>query len=55
MTGSAICQAGMVYRPVRERTADSVVRDVMQGLACTGYEEVSLTSLSSTLIPSRFE
>ena len=46
--GCRFCQAGMVYRPVRERTADDVVRDVMTGLACTGYEEVSLTSLSTT-------
>lgn len=46
--GCRFCQAGMVYRPVRERTADTIVRDVMAGLACTGYDEVSLTSLSST-------
>lgn len=46
--GCRFCQAGMVYRPVRERTADDIVRDVMSGLACTGYEEVSLTSLSTT-------
>lgn len=46
--GCRFCQAGMVYRPVRERTADTIVRDVMRGLACTGYDEVSLTSLSTT-------
>jgi radical SAM family uncharacterized protein len=46
--GCRFCQAGMVYRPVRERDADTIVRDVMTSLACTGYEEVSLTSLSST-------
>jgi len=46
--GCRFCQAGMVYRPVRERTADTIVRDVMAGLACTGYDEVSLTSLSTT-------
>jgi radical SAM superfamily enzyme YgiQ (UPF0313 family) len=46
--GCRFCQAGMIYRPVRERTADAVVRDVMAGLSCTGYEEVSLTSLSTT-------
>jgi radical SAM superfamily enzyme YgiQ (UPF0313 family) len=45
--GCRFCQAGMVYRPVRERSADSVVGQVMDTLACTGYEEVSLTSLSS--------
>ena len=46
--GCRFCQAGMVYRPVRERTADDIVRDAMEGLRCTGYDEVSLTSLSST-------
>lgn len=46
--GCRFCQAGMVYRPVRERSADSVVRDVLATLSCTGYDEVSLTSLSTT-------
>jgi radical SAM family uncharacterized protein len=46
--GCRFCQAGMVYRPVRERSADTIVRDVMRGLSCTGYDEVSLTSLSTT-------
>jgi radical SAM family uncharacterized protein len=46
--GCRFCQAGMVYRPVRERSVDSIVRDVIAGLSCTGYDEVSLTSLSTT-------
>ncbi len=46
--GCRFCQAGMVYRPVRERRADDIVRDVIAGLECTGYDEVSLTSLSTT-------
>lgn len=45
--GCRFCQAGMIYRPVRERSADEVVRDVLAGLACTGHAEASLTSLSS--------
>jgi radical SAM family uncharacterized protein len=45
--GCRFCQAGMVYRPVRERSADSIVRDAVAALGCTGYEEVSLTSLST--------
>lgn len=45
--GCRFCQAGMVYRPVRERDADTVVREALAGLACTGYDEVSLTSLST--------
>ncbi len=46
--GCRFCQAGMIYRPVRERTADTIVSAIAMGLACTGYDEVSLTSLSST-------
>ncbi|MEG2746816.1 MAG: TIGR03960 family B12-binding radical SAM protein [Gordonibacter sp.] len=46
--GCRFCQAGMMYRPVRERSADNVVESVTCGLAQTGYDEVSLTSLSST-------
>ena len=44
------CQAGMMYRPVRERSADNIVNSVVCGLAQTGYDEVSLTSLSSTCL-----
>ena len=46
--GCRFCQAGMMYRPVRERSADNIVESVMRGLAETGYDEVSLTSLSTT-------
>jgi radical SAM superfamily enzyme YgiQ (UPF0313 family) len=38
----------MIYRPVRERGADAIVRDALASLRCTGHEEVSLTSLSTT-------
>lgn len=46
--GCRFCQAGMTYRPVRERSADQIVSSVIQGLEKTGYDEVSLTSLSTT-------
>ena len=46
--GCRFCQAGMMYRPVRERSAENVVDAVARGLDATGYDEVSLTSLSST-------
>lgn len=46
--GCRFCQAGMTYRPVRERPADSIVASTLAGLAATGYDEVSLTSLSTT-------
>ena len=46
--GCRFCQAGMMYRPVRERSVRNIVESVKAGLAHTGYDEVSLTSLSST-------
>ena len=45
--GCRFCQAGMITRPVRERSADQVRAMVSAGLRRTGYDEVSLTSLSS--------
>ncbi len=45
--GCRFCQAGMITRPVRERPASQVTRMVSDGLRRTGYDEVSLTSLSS--------
>ena len=45
--GCRFCQAGMIYRPVRERDPGPIF-DALRGLvADTGYEELSLTSLSS--------
>lgn len=46
--GCRFCQAGMIYRPVRERSRENIVAAVKAGIADTGYEEVSLTSLSTT-------
>ena len=45
--GCRFCQAGMITRPVRERPAAQVMDMVRKGLDRTGYDEVSLTSLSS--------
>jgi radical SAM family uncharacterized protein len=45
--GCRFCQAGMITRPVRERPAAQVDRMVRDGLDRTGYDEVTLTSLSS--------
>ena len=45
--GCRFCQAGMITRPVRERPASQVRQMVNDGLRRTGYDEVSLTSLSS--------
>ncbi len=45
--GCRFCQAGMITRPVRERPADQVRSMIQSGLERTGYDEVSLTSLST--------
>ncbi len=45
--GCRFCQAGMITRPVRERSITGIGGMVMQGLKSTGYEEVGLLSLSS--------
>ena len=45
--GCRFCQAGMITRPVRERPAEQVRTMVAEGLRRTGYDEVSLTSLST--------
>ncbi|HET9733107.1 MAG TPA: TIGR03960 family B12-binding radical SAM protein, partial [Acidimicrobiales bacterium] len=45
--GCRFCQAGMITRPVRERPAEQVLKMASDGLARTGYDEISLTSLSS--------
>ena len=45
--GCRFCQAGMITRPVRERTITGVGEMVERGLAATGFEEVGLLSLSS--------
>ncbi|MCU1588400.1 MAG: Radical domain protein, partial [Frankiales bacterium] len=45
--GCRFCQAGMITRPVRERSITGIGEMVQAGLAATGYEEVGLLSLSS--------
>ena len=45
--GCRFCQAGMITRPVRERSITGIAAIVENGLAKTGYEEVGLLSLSS--------
>jgi radical SAM family uncharacterized protein len=44
--GCRFCQAGIIYRPVRERSTESIIDSSLDALAETGYDEVSLTSLS---------
>lgn len=45
--GCRFCQAGMITRPVRERSLETIGAMAAQGVAATGYDEISLLSLSS--------
>ncbi|MGH7143308.1 MAG: TIGR03960 family B12-binding radical SAM protein [Planctomycetota bacterium] len=46
--GCRFCQAGMITRPQRQRSADSILRLAEQAYANTGQEEIGLLSLSSS-------
>ena len=46
--GCRFCQAGMVYRPNREKSLEVLKSYAREMLASTGYEEISLSSLSSS-------
>lgn len=45
--GCRFCQAGYIYRPVRERSKETLLKQAEELVACTGYDEVSLLSLST--------
>jgi len=45
--GCRFCQAGMTYRPLRERDPEKVMEYIREALENTGYEDVSLLSLST--------
>ena len=45
--GCRFCQAGMIYRPVRERTPQDIVDAVLEGTDIGGFDEASLTALST--------
>ncbi|MBK9070053.1 MAG: TIGR03960 family B12-binding radical SAM protein [Myxococcales bacterium] len=45
--GCRFCQAGMIYRPVRERSPESIIASVIGGVEKGGYEETGLTCLST--------
>ncbi len=46
--GCRFCQAGYVYRPVRSKKAETLIRQGIESLKFSGYEEISLTSLSTS-------
>ena len=47
LRGCRFCQAGIIYRPTRERPVDDVVQAVEEIVANCGYDEISLLSLST--------
>ncbi len=45
--GCRFCQSGMIYRPIRERSVDRLMQMAEELVRSTGYDEISLMSLSS--------
>jgi radical SAM family uncharacterized protein/radical SAM-linked protein len=45
--GCRFCQAGMIYRPVRERRPEKIIDAVLEGTDAAGFDEASLTALST--------
>jgi radical SAM superfamily enzyme YgiQ (UPF0313 family) len=46
--GCRFCQAGIIYRPVREKKPETVLRQTAELVKNTGFDEISLTSLSTS-------
>ncbi len=46
--GCRFCQAGFIYRPFREKTSGTILKETKSLCETTGYEEVSLSSLSTS-------
>jgi len=49
--GCRFCNAGMIYRPKRERPVEEVLDQVVKGIERTGWEDISLVSLSTSDYP----
>jgi radical SAM family uncharacterized protein len=49
--GCRFCQAGMIYRPVRERSPEEIIQATADLISNCGYDEVSLLSLNTTDYP----
>lgn len=45
--GCRFCQAGMIYRPVREKGKETLLKQASELVKSTGYDEISLSSLST--------
>lgn len=48
LRGCRFCQAGYIYRPLRERRAERLLGIAENLLSCSGYDEISLSSLSTS-------
>lgn len=48
LRGCRFCQAGYIYRPLRERKSDTLLGLADSLLSCSGYDEISLSSLSTS-------
>lgn len=48
LRGCRFCQAGYIYRPLRERKPDTLLSLADSLLSCSGYDEISLSSLSTS-------
>ncbi|MEA5134814.1 MAG: TIGR03960 family B12-binding radical SAM protein [Candidatus Fimivivens sp.] len=46
--GCRFCQAGFLYRPIREKSFETVARDARNLIESTGYDEIGLSSLSTS-------
>ncbi|PWM46482.1 MAG: TIGR03960 family radical SAM protein [Clostridiales bacterium] len=46
--GCRFCQAGMIYRPYRQKSPETLVKQAIELCKNTGYDEISLTSLSTS-------
>ncbi|MBE6038004.1 MAG: TIGR03960 family B12-binding radical SAM protein [Anaerofustis stercorihominis] len=46
--GCRFCQAGFIYRPVRQKSLENIKKQIDDQLTSSGYEEISLSSLSTT-------
>lgn len=46
--GCRFCQAGFIYRPVREKSEENLMKEAKKKIDNTGYDEISLSSLSTS-------
>lgn len=49
--GCRFCQAGFIFRPVRRRSREKIIETAQALISATGYDEISLSSLSSSDYP----